>query len=305
VLRFETSSDFRSVLDAARREGRSIGLVPTMGALHEGHRSLIERARVECDLVAVTIFVNPTQFSDPDDIANYPRPLARDLELCESAGVSVVFEPAVRELYPDWPNAPTTTVRVAGVSERWEGASRPGHFDGVATVVTKLFTIAGPCRAYFGEKDYQQLQVVNALVRDLRLPVEIIGCETVRELDGLALSSRNIRLSPDERVAATVLSRALSEGQRVVLEGARHPSALEQAMAAVVGTESLVQLDYACAVDATNLSTPSELNDGASYRLLIAARVGPVRLIDNCALVVPATRDRSGVEAQRQSVGAR
>ena len=183
-----------------------------MGALHDGHVSLVTRARAECDVVAVSIFVNPLQFGDPEDIARYPRTLERDLVVCASAGADVVFAPSVREMYPTWPAPVHTTVSVRGVSEAWEGASRPGHFDGVATVVAKLFSIAGPCRAYFGEKDYQQLAVVRRVAADLFLPVEIVGCRTVRDEDGLALSSRNIRLSSDERQAALAISRALRTG---------------------------------------------------------------------------------------------
>ncbi|HEY6430000.1 MAG TPA: pantoate--beta-alanine ligase, partial [Acidimicrobiales bacterium] len=194
----ETASRCRAVLDAARATGRTVGLVPTMGALHAGHVSLLARARAECDVVAVSIFVNPLQFGDPDDIAHYPRTLERDLAVCAEAGVDVVFVPAVTEMYPSWPATPATAVTVRGVSDRWEGAARPGHFDGVATVVAKLFCIAEPCRAYFGEKDFQQLAVVRRMVAELALPVELVGCPTVREADGLALSSRNVRLSPEE-----------------------------------------------------------------------------------------------------------
>src|SRR5208283_1836168 len=178
------------------------------GALHDGHTSLVARARAECDVVVVSIFVNPLQFGDPDDIARYPRTLERDLPVCAEAGADVVFVPSVTEMYPSWPAAPSTTVSVHGVSDRWEGASRPGHFDGVATVVSKLFSIAGPCRAYFGLKDFQQLAVVRRVALDLALPVEVVGCPIVREADGLALSSRNVRLASRERSAATVLSRA-------------------------------------------------------------------------------------------------
>jgi len=209
----ESVAACRGTLDEARAAGRVVGLVPTMGALHQGHTSLLERARAECDVVAVSIFVNPLQFGDPEDIARYPRTLERDLRVCADAGADVVFVPSVEEMYPSWPSAPSTTVSVRGVSDAWEGASRPGHFDGVATVVAKLFTTAGPCRAYFGLKDFQQLAVVRRMARELSLPVEVIGCPIVREPDGLALSSRNVRLSATERRAATALSQALAAGR--------------------------------------------------------------------------------------------
>jgi pantoate--beta-alanine ligase len=281
----ETRSACSDALEQARAAGRTVGLVPTMGALHAGHVSLIARARAECDVVAVTIFVNPLQFGDPADIAAYPRTLGHDLAVCAEAGADLVFAPAVREMYPSWPAPPATTVSVRGVSDAWEGASRPGHFDGVATVVAALFSVAGRCRAYFGLKDFQQLAVVRQLTDDLALPVEVVGCPIVREPDGLALSSRNVRLAPAERAAATVLSRALTAGRAALAEGERTPRAIERAMRAVVGTEPLVDLDYAAVVDARTLVEPEVVVDPAGVRLLVAARVGPVRLIDNLAAV--------------------
>ena len=280
-----TRADCADTLDRARAADRTVGLVPTMGALHAGHTSLIARARAECDVVAVTIFVNPLQFGDPDDIAAYPRTLDHDLAACAEAGADLVFVPSVREMYPSWPDSPATTVSVRGVSEAWEGASRPGHFDGVATVVAKLFSVAGRCRAYFGLKDFQQLAVVRQLTEDLALPVEVVGCPIVREPDGLAFSSRNVRLSPAERAAATVLSRALAAGRAVLAGGERSSVSVRAAMRAVVETEPLVNLDYATVVDARTLADPAHVGDLAGVRLLIAVRVGPVRLIDNCAAV--------------------
>ncbi len=217
----ETAAACREVLERAWATGRRVGLVPTMGALHAGHVSLIRRAQAECDTVVVSIFVNPLQFGDSGDLAAYPRPLERDLLVCAEAGADLVFVPDVSEMYPSWPAPPATAVTVRGVSEWWEGASRPGHFDGVATVVAKLFAVAGPCRAYFGEKDFQQLAVVRRLAADLCLPVEVVGCAIVREPDGLALSSRNVRLSNAERDAAVVLRRALAAGQATVAAGSR------------------------------------------------------------------------------------
>jgi pantoate--beta-alanine ligase len=290
----ESVAACRAIRDRPRPAGRVVGLVPTMGALHDGHTSLMNRARTECDVVVVSIFVNPLQFGDPEDIAHYPRTLERDLGVCAESGVDVVFAPSVPEMYPSWPDAPSTTVSVRGVSEGWEGASRPGHFDGVATVVAKLFTIAGPCRAYFGLKDFQQLAVVRRMTRELSLPVEVVGCPIVREADGLALSSRNVRLSPAERQAAIVLSRALAAGRAALAAGERSGAAT-RAMRAVVAAEPLVALDYAALVEADTLqevgtvATVAESDadhdhndDHDSLRLLIAAQVGPVRLIDNC-----------------------
>jgi pantoate--beta-alanine ligase len=281
----ETAARCRELLDRARAAGRVVGLVPTMGALHEGHTSLLARARAECDVVAVSIFVNPLQFGDPEDIACYPRTLERDLLICAETGADVVFAPSVSEMYPSWPSAPSTTVSVRGVSDEWEGASRPGHFDGVATVVAKLFAIAGPCRAYFGLKDFQQLAVVRRLALDLSLAVEVVGCPTVREADGLALSSRNVRLSAAERQAAIALSRALAAGRAALGAGERSGSAVARAMRAVVAREPLVALDYAVVVDADSLQEAASVADAGSVRLLIAGQVGPVRLIDNSAAV--------------------
>ena len=201
-----SAREFSDVLDTERALGRSVGLVPTMGALHAGHRALVERAAAECDVVAVTVFVNPLQFDDAADLAAYPRHLDTDVALAGAAGASVVFAPPVEEMYGAHPARIASTVHVEGVSEGLEGASRPGHFDGVSTVVAKLFALSGRCRAYFGEKDFQQLAVVRRMVADLSIPVTVVGCETVREAGGLALSSRNTRLSPDERHAALGLA---------------------------------------------------------------------------------------------------
>lgn len=278
---------FAGALEAARAAGRSVGLVPTMGALHSGHRSLMARAAAERDHVAVTVFVNPLQFGDPDDIEHYPRTLPEDLAACEAEGVATVFAPPVAEMYPSWPRPPATTVSVGGVSDRWEGACRPGHFDGVTTVVAKLFALAGRCRAYFGEKDFQQLAVVRRMVADLCLPVEVAGCPTVREPDGLALSSRNVRLSPAERQAATVLWRALGAGRDAVAGGERDPDAVAGLMGRVVTAEPLAHLDYAVAVDAVDLTVPPALEPPVAVRLLVAARLGAVRLIDNCDAPLP------------------
>ena len=266
-------------LDEERRAGRQVGVVLTMGALHEGHASLIRRAATECDVVAVSVFVNPTQFADPSDLTNYPRTLDADVALAAAAGADVVFAPPVTEVYPHWPTPPATTVSVRDLVDRWEGASRPGHFDGVATVVAKLLSAAGRCRTYFGEKDFQQLAVVRRVAADLSLPAEVVGCPTLREPDGLALSSRNVRLSPDERTAAVSLSRALVAGAEAFGAGADR-AGVEAAMARVVADQPLVHLDYAALVDAEDLE-PADAASAGPLRLLIAATVGPVRLIDN------------------------
>jgi pantoate--beta-alanine ligase len=256
----DRGDQLRKELDAARAAGRTVGLVPTMGALHEGHASLIRRSVAECDVTAVTVFVNPLQFTDAADRDAYPRDLGRDVEVATRAGAGLVFAPPVDDMYPG--GAPAVTVRVAG-EESLEGASRPGHFDGVATVVAKLFNLAGPCRAYFGEKDWQQLRVVRRLVADLSYPVEVVPCPTVREDDGLALSSRNALLSPAQRAAAPVLYRALATAAIAKAAGECDVRIL---MMNMVAKEPLAHLDYAEVV---------------GDRLLVAARFGSVRLIDN------------------------
>jgi pantoate--beta-alanine ligase len=240
-----------------------------MGFLHRGHAALIRRSAAECDVTAVTVFVNPLQFGPGEDFDRYPRDLGADVSAATDAGADLLFAPAVDEMYPDGP--PQVTVSVTGpLVEGLEAATRPGHFDGVATVVAKLFNVAGPCRAYFGEKDHQQLEVVRRLVADLAFPVEVVGCPTVREDDGLACSSRNARLSPAERAAATVLHRALTTGATAVAAGECDPAMVRDLVAAVVAKEPLATLDYAEAV-------PS----AGGFRLLVAARFGDVRLIDN------------------------
>jgi pantoate--beta-alanine ligase len=221
VKHVDTIAELRTVLDAERAAGRRVGFVPTMGFLHEGHVSLMRAARAECDVVVTSIFVNPLQFAAHEDLDDYPRDLERDAALASGADVDLLFVPSVREMYPD-PVAGgplATAVSVAGVSDGMEGASRPTHFAGVATVVAKLFSIVGPCRAFFGEKDFQQLAVVRRMVADLSMPVDVVGCETVREPDGLAMSSRNAYLSAEQRAAAPVLHRALRAGVAVVLAG--------------------------------------------------------------------------------------
>lgn len=281
-------AELRDRLDAARASGATIGFVPTMGYLHEGHVSLMRAARRDTDLVVTSIFVNPLQFAPGEDLDAYPRDLRGDSDKAESAGVDVVFAPPVAEMYPDG-HPIATTVSVAGVSAGFEGASRPTHFAGVATVVAKLFAIVGPCSAYFGEKDFQQLAVVRRMVRDLSLPIQIIGCETVREDDGLAMSSRNAYLDEAQRAAAPVVHRALRAGRAVVLAGETNPTAVTDAMAAVVAQEPLGVLDYVAVVDADSLTVPDDLSSAPSgdLRLLAAVRFADTRLIDNVGVTAP------------------
>lgn len=271
-----TVAETRAVLDAERASGATVGFVPTMGYLHDGHGSLM-RAAAGDDVVVASIFVNPLQFAADEDLGSYPRDLDRDRALAGGNGVDLLFVPTVEEMYPN--GAVLTSVSVAEVSAAWEGASRPTHFAGVATVVSKLFNIIGPCRAYFGDKDFQQLAVIRRMAADLSMPVEVVGCPIIREPDGLAMSSRNIYLSPDDRAAATVLRRALDAGQEAVAGGMTDPAAVSATMAAVVATEPRARLDYAVAVDAGTLAVPEHL--GPETRLLIAADLGQTRLIDN------------------------
>ncbi len=273
-----TETELRDALRQSRARARSIGFVPTMGALHAGHLSLVAAARAETDVVVLSIFVNPLQFGPTEDLAAYPRPEERDLQLAEEAGVDVAFVPPVSEMYRP---GRSTTVSVAGPAVALEGVARPGHFDGVATIVAKLFNQVQPDRAYFGQKDAQQVAVIKAMVRDLSIPVEVVVCPTVREPDGLALSSRNTYLVGSERAAATVLWRALQAGSRAVEEGASWEVA-EKTMEQVVAGEAGVSLEYARAVDPETFEAPAS---GRPALLVIAARVGRARLIDNLPIV--------------------
>lgn len=277
----ERASELRAALDAARREGGSVGLVPTMGYLHEGHQSLVARSAAENTLTVVSIFVNPLQFAESEDYGTYPRDMERDREMCATAGAGLIFAPPVEEMYPQ---TPITSVAVKGLNAVLEGQFRPTHFDGVATVVAKLFAMLGPGRAYFGEKDYQQLAIIRRMAADLSLPVEVVGCPTFREPDGLAMSSRNVYLTAEERPAATVLWRSLQAGRDAVLDGSRDPGEVEAVMAAVLAAEPKALPDYAAVVDAATLERPEVL--GGELRLLVAARLGRARLIDNLGVDV-------------------
>ncbi len=276
-----TRGELADVLATARKEGRRIGFVPTMGALHEGHASLMREAAAHADRVVVSIFVNPMQFGPGEDLDRYPRTLAEDLELCAAHGVDVVFAPAVDEVYPGGFDHESigagVTVQPGRLATILDGQARPGHFDGVLTVVAKLFGLVQPDVAVFGQKDYQQLTLVRAMVRDLCLPVEIVGAETVREPDGLAMSSRNRYLDPAQRRAATVLNRALRAAQERASYGV--PAARWAAMS-VLRSEPTVELDY-LALTSVDLGEPPENGEG---RILVAARLGTTRLIDNMSL---------------------
>ena len=271
-----TIAGLRDELTRHRTAGRTVGFVPTMGYLHDGHTSLMRAARADTDVVVASIFVNPLQFGAGEDLDAYPRDLARDTELAAAAGVDLLFTPPVGEMYP---RPVLTTVSVAELSERFEGATRPTHFAGVATVVAKLFAIVGPCRAYFGVKDFQQVAVVRRMAQDLSFPVEVIACPTRREGDGLAMSSRNVYLSPDERAAAPVLYTALRAGAAAISAGERDPAAVRALMAGIIDAEPLAELDYAEVVDADSFTVPEPL--AGNLRLLAAVRFGRARLIDN------------------------
>lgn len=284
VLVVDTIAAFRDVLDDQRRRGRTVGLVPTMGYLHDGHQSLMRRSSEECDVTAVTIFVNPLQFAANEDLASYPRDLPRDVELCAAAGADIVLAPAVEQMYPE---PVLTTVSVAELGATMEGASRPTHFAGVATVVAKLFNIAGPCHAYFGEKDYQQLVIVTRMAHDLSFPVTVVPCAIRREDDGLAMSSRNVYLTPAERAAAPVLHRAMAAGAAAIAGGERDPAAIVDLVAATIREEPLAELDYAELVVDGTVARPVQLAPGSAVRLLVAARFGRPRLLDNLAVAVP------------------
>jgi pantoate--beta-alanine ligase len=268
---------FREACETARMEGSVIGFVPTMGALHDGHLSLVARARDHCDVVVASIFVNPLQFGPAEDLASYPRDLDGDLALLDKEGLDIVFAPDRDEMYSGGP--PDVTVDAGPLGEILEGASRPGHLNGVCTVVAKLFGIVGQCRSYFGEKDAQQLAVIQRMVMDLDMPVEVIGCSTVREEDGLAMSSRNVHLSPDERAAATCLYEALARAAWLVEGGERDAAVIKAEMAKRIGAEPLAGLDYVAVVDEGTFTEVGRL-DGA-VRALVAARIGSTRLIDN------------------------
>ncbi len=272
----ETIQQVRNQVAAWRREGLTVGLVPTMGFLHEGHQSLIRKAASDNDRVVVSVFVNPTQFGAGEDLESYPRDIEHDKKACEDAGASLVFHPSVDEMY--YPNR-STTIHMADISEELCGKSRPIHFDGVCLVVNKLFNIVQPNRAYFGQKDAQQLLVVRRMVRDLNINVEVVGCPIIREEDGLAKSSRNTYLNEEERKAATVLYRALQAGKHLCEAGERNVSVVRATIAEVLAEEPLADPEY-IEIVSTDTVKPVDRIEG-EVLCALAVRIGKTRLIDN------------------------
>lgn len=293
-------SELRAVLRTLRATDdrstpRSVGFVPTMGALHAGHRSLVQAARQRCDIVVVSIFVNPTQFGPNEDFSRYPRTLEQDCQILEAEGVDIVFTPTSETMYP---LGASTYVDVEDVSDRLDGASRPGHFRGVATVVAKLFHIVQPDHSFFGQKDAAQVAVLRKMVRDLDFPLEMIVCPTVRESDGLAMSSRNRYLSAEERRQALTLSRALHAAEMQVARGEHRAFALLQIIRTTLQEEPAIRVDYIAVVDPDTLLPIDDVDTGAL--LAIAAYVGNTRLIDN-VLLASATTGNTVVPGEKKS----
>jgi pantoate--beta-alanine ligase len=278
----QTTKAVRAAVSAARKSGQRVGLVPTMGALHGGHAKLISRCRGSTEQTIVSIFVNPTQFGPTEDFGRYPRSLDDDLKICEDSGAAIVFAPSVETMYPN--GVHSTFVEVGHLSDILDGASRPGHFRGVATVVLKLFEIVRPDLACFGQKDYQQLLVIRRMVQDLHLPMEIDACPIIREEDGLAMSSRNRYLKPDERKAAGVLYRALEHARMAASAGQREAGRVRQILAETIESEPLARLDYAEVVAAETLEPLDSLEETSRAVALVAVRIGNTRLIDNMFL---------------------
>ena len=278
-------ADLRAMCDAARTEGETVGLVPTMGAFHDGHGSLLRRCRAERDLAIVSVFVNPTQFDDPRDFVTYPHDEERDLQEAERLSIDLAFAPSAEEMYPPGVAEDRITVDPGPLGDRFDGASRPGHFRGVLTVVAKLFHATGRCHAYFGEKDAQQLFLIRRMARELHFPAEIVPCPTVREPDGLAVSSRNRRLTPEQRAAAGCLFLALAEATQLAKGGERDAATLVAVMAREIGATPQARLDHAVVVDEATFVEIRTIERPA--RALVAARFGDVRLIDNLLLPMP------------------
>ncbi|ABO50314.1 pantothenate synthetase [Desulforamulus reducens MI-1] len=275
----KTIEEIRLLLNTVRNKGKYIGLVPTMGFLHQGHLSLVHEAKRHCDVVVMSIFVNPTQFGPNEDYDAYPRDLQRDTSLAAEAGVDIIFAPPAEEMYPQ---EFSSYVDVTGVSESLCGGSRPGHFRGVATVVTKLFNIIQPQAAFFGQKDFQQVLVIKRMVADLNMHVKIVDVPIMREIDGLALSSRNIYLSPEERQAALVLYRSLMLAQELIVNGEREIRRIKEAVIKAIGAEPRANIDYVEILSIPNLTPIDQLKGKAL--LALAVRFGKTRLIDNTVL---------------------
>lgn len=272
----KTISEVRNEVKNWKKQGLSVGLVPTMGYLHEGHKSLIDRACRENDKVVVSVFVNPAQFGPGEDLATYPRDIQRDAALCEDAGAALIFNPEPEEMYFDDFH---TYVTMESLSDELCGKTRPIHFRGVCTVVSKLFHIVAPDRAYFGQKDAQQLAIIKRMVRDLNFDIEIVGCPIVREADGLAKSSRNTYLNPEERKAALVLSRAVRLGQELIQNGERNADVIVEKMKQLIEEEPLAKIDYVQVVDAISIQPVVEIK--GSILVAMAVYIGKTRLIDN------------------------
>lgn len=277
----ETVADMKAVIKSQKQSGKSIGLVPTMGYLHQGHISLVKHSTAENDFTVVSIFVNPTQFGPNEDFDKYPRDLEKDLKLAQQAGVDIIFAPSVKEMYPE---SYKTYVAVEGITEVMCGKSRPGHFRGVTTVVTKLFNIITPTKAYFGQKDAQQVAVIKQMVKDLNMNLEIITCPIIREADGLAMSSRNVYLNSEERKAALILSQSLLNAQKLVDSGERSKEKLYKSIFEQISSESLANIEYIEIVDADTLENVNNIEKRALVAL--AVRFGNTRLIDNIILEV-------------------
>lgn len=285
----QTVSEMQAHADARRREGRRLALVPTMGALHEGHLALVRTAREHADHITVSIFVNPTQFGPSEDYARYPRQLSQDVATLEALGVDVVFAPPVEEMYPDGPEANLTWVYVEKLDAHLCGRYRPGHFRGVTTVVAKLFNICKPHVAIFGLKDAQQFQIIRRMVRDLHYDIELIGVPTVREPDGLALSSRNTYLSPEERRQAVVLSQAVQAAREAIMAGEQRPEAIVEAMRQILAQAPLARVQYAEVVDAETLQPVRRIQPGQRVLAGVAVFFGDTRLIDSVFVEAPGT----------------
>lgn len=279
---FQQISALRAYLRGIREEKRTVGFVPTMGALHAGHLSLMQRAKADCDIAVASIFVNPTQFAPTEDLNSYPRDIQHDLQMAANIGVEALFAPETEEIYPQ---GFQTWIEVSEITTTLEGERRPTHFRGVATVVAKLLGIVQPNTAYFGQKDYQQFLVIERMVRDLNLPVTVQMIPTMREPDGLAMSSRNAYLTPEERASATVLYRALNFASERVQEGEQNPAQLHRAVTQLIQSEPHATLDYAALVDPDTLQPVNTLAERVTL-LALAVRIGKTRLIDN-ALLVP------------------
>lgn len=278
-----TISQVRDQVRQWRREGLTVGLVPTMGYLHEGHGSLVGKAAEDCDRVVASVFVNPTQFAPGEDLASYPRDFERDCEILEKQGCSMVFHPSVDEMYPDGNGKTDTYIEILNdMPKQLCGRTRPNHFRGVCTVVGKLFNIVLPDKAYFGEKDAQQLAIIRRMVRDLSYGIEIVGCPIVREPDGLAKSSRNIHLKPDERKAAAVLYRSLKLAEKLAASGEKKARIVTDAVRAEIEKEPLAEVEYVSAVDSLSMEPVETVGKGTL--IAIAVRIGQTRLIDNCVL---------------------